>query len=95
MVCSCPPLNSALRLIVDRAHFQPRPRRYSQHLLLAVSIVSDLRLDKPRNTEFWDFSDKSHWSEYDWSTDEMRAFAGAYYLSSRYNSLLVYLRVRD
>ncbi|CAK7225877.1 hypothetical protein SEUCBS140593_006052 [Sporothrix eucalyptigena] len=31
----------------------PRPRRYSQHLHLAASIVSDMRLDRPRNTAVW------------------------------------------
>ncbi|KAK2042759.1 hypothetical protein LZ31DRAFT_543106 [Colletotrichum somersetense] len=39
------------------AHFQPRPKRYSQHLHLAISIVSDLRLDRPKNPRRWNIEE--------------------------------------
>ncbi|KPM43790.1 hypothetical protein AK830_g2768 [Neonectria ditissima] len=32
------------------AHYQPRPKRYTQHLHLATSIVCDLRLDRPSSS---------------------------------------------
>src|SRR6478735_6786367 len=37
----------------SRAHYQAKPKRYIQHLHLATSIISDLRLDKPRRPKLW------------------------------------------
>ncbi|CAK7204826.1 hypothetical protein SEUCBS139899_007588 [Sporothrix eucalyptigena] len=58
------------------AHYQPRPRRYSQHLHLAASIVSDMRLDRPRNTAVWNI-EKVQSSDgeptLEWGVDEVRA----------------------
>lgn len=70
-----------------RAHYQPRPKRYTQHLHLATSIVSDMRLDKPRRPELWDVGGGKDKDEPDWGPPEMRALAGAYYLSSTCVSL--------
>ncbi|UPK95978.1 hypothetical protein LCI18_006913 [Fusarium solani-melongenae] len=64
------------------AHYQPRPKRYTQHLHLATSIISDMRLDKPRRPELWDVGGGKDRDEPDWGPPEMRALAGAYYLSS-------------
>lgn len=69
-----------------RAHYQPRPRRYTQHLHLATSIISDMRLDRSRSKKpkLWSVDGLKDKSMSDWDADEMRALAGAYYLSSRY-----------
>ena len=77
------PLFALLHANVVRAHYQPRPRSYSQHLHLATSIVSDLRLDRPRKLQLWkvDFNDGKHSAE--WGSDELRALIGTYYLASR------------
>ncbi|RMJ16599.1 hypothetical protein CDV36_003718 [Fusarium kuroshium] len=64
------------------AHYQPRPKRYTQHLHLATSIISDMRLDRPRRPELWDVGGGKDRNEPDWGPPEMRALAGAYYLSS-------------
>ncbi|KAF4432454.1 hypothetical protein CFRS1_v013653 [Colletotrichum fructicola] len=78
------------------AHFQPRPKRYTQHLHLAVSIVSDLRLDRPKNVQGWNverserMGTAQHYVE---SLDEQRAFLGTYYLSSCSSIVLQKLRI--
>lgn len=54
-----------------------------QHLHLITSIVSDLRLDKPRKVKLWSAQGGKDSNKPDWGSDEMRALAGAYYLSSR------------
>lgn len=70
-------------LIIHRAQYQPRPKRYSQHLGLAVSIISDLRMDRSKNTKLWGLDSKNEDSVHDWTPDEVRAVAGTYYLASR------------
>ena len=76
------------------AHYQPRPRSYSQHLHLATSIVSDLRLDRPRNPRLWkvhlgpDVETRSS----EWGPDERRALAGVYYLASSSSVVLQKMR---
>lgn len=69
-------------LTTSRAQYQPRPRRYSQHLYLAASIVTDLRMDRPVNPDFWTTTNKpAH--QVQWTPDEIRAICGLYYLASR------------
>ncbi|KAF4982477.1 hypothetical protein FZEAL_1902 [Fusarium zealandicum] len=58
------------------AHFQPSPKRYTQYLHLATSIVSDLRLDRPRRPKLWSVDGGKDRNEPDWGPDEMRALAG-------------------
>lgn len=75
------------------AHYQPRPRSYSQHLHLATSIVADMRLDRPRNPTLW----KVHLADEgqapsEWGPDERRALAGAYYLASSSSVVLQKMR---
>ncbi|KAK4094345.1 hypothetical protein Purlil1_950 [Purpureocillium lilacinum] len=68
-------------------HYQPKPRNYSQYLSLAVSIVTDLRMDRPRNPLLWSVeTDARH--DNDWGPEEVRAVAGAYYLASSSSMLL-------
>lgn len=70
----------------SRAHYQQHTMRYSQHLSLANSIVSDLRLDRSRIASLWRLNRDNDKLSETMSHDEMRALAGAYYLSSWYIS---------
>ncbi|KZL85970.1 zn 2cys6 transcription factor [Colletotrichum incanum] len=75
------------------AHFQPRPKRYSQHLHLAISIVSDLRLDRAKNPRRWNVEGMSTSQDFVESLDEHRTFLGTYYLSSCTSIVLQKLRI--
>ncbi|KAJ4256191.1 hypothetical protein NW762_009269 [Fusarium torreyae] len=70
------------------AHYQPRPKRYTQHLHLVTSIVSDLRLDRPRRPKLWSVEGGKDRNKPDWNANEMRALAGAYYLCSSSSIML-------
>ncbi|EXM19403.1 hypothetical protein FOTG_12652 [Fusarium oxysporum f. sp. vasinfectum 25433] len=70
------------------AHYQAKPKRYIQHLHLATSIISDLRLDKPRKPKLWSAEGGKDKNKPDWGPDEMRALAGTYYLSSSSSIIL-------
>ncbi|TDZ74906.1 hypothetical protein CTRI78_v000322 [Colletotrichum trifolii] len=75
------------------AHFQPRPKRYSQHLHLATSIVSDLRLDRSKKPRRWNVEGETATHEFVESLDETRTFLGTYYLSSCSSIVLQKLRI--
>ncbi|KAM0433902.1 hypothetical protein ACHAPT_003845 [Fusarium lateritium] len=64
------------------AHYQQGSMKYSQHLSLAGSIISDMRLDRPRVASLWALSRETKQSVGSLNRDEMRALAGTYYLSS-------------
>ncbi|KAB5580928.1 hypothetical protein GE09DRAFT_1213369 [Coniochaeta sp. 2T2.1] len=65
------------------AQFHPRPRSYTQQLFLAMSIVADLRLDRPRKQQYWNVDHEHNEAEGDeWLSDELRAMGGTYYLAS-------------
>ncbi|RYP89311.1 hypothetical protein DL770_004463 [Monosporascus sp. CRB-9-2] len=70
------------------SHYHQKPRRYSQYLQLAISIVSDLRLDRKPiaswETHVGACRDPSalRSAPPDWGADEKRALAGCFYLSS-------------
>ncbi|KAK7754760.1 hypothetical protein SLS62_003320 [Diatrype stigma] len=77
------------------SHFHPKPRRYSQFLQLAISIVSDLRLDrKPIGSWENHVGSRLHDPNMqrnappEWGSDEKRALAGCFYLSSTVSKLL-------
>lgn len=70
------------------AQYQPTPKRYSQYLGLAISIVSDLRIDQPMNTKFWGVGSGKDNNGLDWGPDETRALLGTYYLASSLEVLL-------
>jgi hypothetical protein len=73
-----------------RSQYYSRPRRYSQFLQLAISLVVDLRLDRPPLTQSWktgvqfrsEPTDKGAYRRPSWGRDEQRALAGRFYLSS-------------
>lgn len=66
-----------------RAQFQPRPRRYTQYLNLAISIIGDLRIDRSKRTAFWEIDKDPRREVEDWGADEIRALAGTYFLASK------------
>jgi hypothetical protein len=81
-----------------RSHYYGRPRVYSQFLQLAISIIVDLRLNRPPPsgppkvglTINLDAGAKEHYP-ISWSQDERRAVAGCFYLTSRYDPSAGYL----
>ncbi|KAF5670077.1 cercosporin resistance protein [Fusarium heterosporum] len=58
------------------------------HMHLVTSIISDLRLDKPRKLKLWSVEGGKDKNKPDWGSGEMRALAGAYYLSSSSSIIL-------
>ncbi|KAF6830936.1 hypothetical protein CMUS01_07530 [Colletotrichum musicola] len=74
------------------AHFQPRPKRYLQHLHLATSIVSDLRLDRSKRRPLWNVESLDTSRDHVDSLDERRTFLGTYYLASCSSIVLQRLR---
>ncbi|KAM5342328.1 hypothetical protein ACJ41O_013294 [Fusarium nematophilum] len=64
------------------AHYQQGRMKYTQHLALAGSIISDMRLDRPRVASLWALNRETKQSSSALTHDEMRALAGTYYLSS-------------
>ncbi|OBT81570.1 hypothetical protein VE02_09337 [Pseudogymnoascus sp. 03VT05] len=76
-------------------HYYSRPRVYSQFLQLAISIVVDLRLNRPPPTGppkvgltiNLDANAKAHYPT-SWSQDERRAVAGCFYLASSISTML-------
>jgi hypothetical protein len=65
--------------------------KYTQHLSLAASIISDMRLDRPRVASLWALNRETKQGAGEMTHDEMRALAGTYYLSSRYLTLKDFL----
>ncbi|KAF2088723.1 hypothetical protein K490DRAFT_38093 [Saccharata proteae CBS 121410] len=80
------------------SQYHPRPRRYSQYLQLAISIIVDLRLDRPLESRSWKLPTANgsgaeraadgRTKSPAWGRDEQRAVAGCYYLSSTVSLLL-------
>ncbi|KAJ5148027.1 hypothetical protein N7526_001379, partial [Penicillium atrosanguineum] len=74
-------------------HYHSRPRRYSQYLHLAISIITDLQLDRSPKHRFWttrvsfdgDDDDKQSVS---WGREETRAVIGCFYFSSAISQVL-------
>ncbi|KAF4964964.1 hypothetical protein FSARC_7142 [Fusarium sarcochroum] len=64
------------------AHYHQGTMRYTQHLSLAASIISDMRLDRPRIASLWALNRENKHASGEMTHDEMRALAGTYYLSS-------------
>ncbi|KAK2771726.1 hypothetical protein FQN53_004907 [Emmonsiellopsis sp. PD_33] len=89
-------LLQGLMVQVAWCQYQPRPRKYSQFLQLAISIIIDLRLDRQIQQQTWktkmkfDGSDEEN-GPFKWQSrgpDEQRAVVGCFYLSSTIATLL-------
>ncbi|KAJ5167138.1 uncharacterized protein N7482_005919 [Penicillium canariense] len=79
------------------SHYHTKPYRYTPFLQLAVSLIIDLRLDRPPQTKIWQTrlhfgpqcaSDEQTQDRPSWGIDEKRAVIGCYYLSSTIAALL-------
>ncbi|EED15032.1 conserved hypothetical protein [Talaromyces stipitatus ATCC 10500] len=80
------------KLLFVGSHYHTRPNRYTQFLQLAISIIIDLRLDRPPLTKTWktpllfrskyEDTGEEMFTRPSWGLDEQRAVAGCYYLSS-------------
>ncbi|KAJ5091449.1 hypothetical protein NUU61_006319 [Penicillium alfredii] len=90
-------LLQGLLVFLAWSHYHTRPHRYTQFLQLAVSLVIELRLDRPPQTKTWKTKlrfDPKHdlqQNTYDrpsWGSDEQRAVIGCYYLSSTISVLV-------
>lgn len=75
-----------------RSQYHSRPRRYSQYLQLAISVVIDLRLDRNPDIRPWktrlDVRNDAADHKMFLGLDEQRAVAGCYYLSCSISKLL-------
>ncbi|KAI0470959.1 hypothetical protein GGR56DRAFT_123102 [Xylariaceae sp. FL0804] len=79
-------------VFIARSQYHPRPRRYTQYLHLAMSIIADLRLDRDL-VGSWKPADGDTGSllrpgSQERSHEMQRAFAGCFYLSSTIAKLL-------
>ncbi|KAJ5682597.1 hypothetical protein N7462_005762 [Penicillium macrosclerotiorum] len=80
------------------SHYHTKPHRYTQFLQLAISLIIELRLDRPPNTQTWKtkmkfapqdtLDDNLTCSRPSWGSAERRAVVGCYYLSSSIAVLL-------
>ena len=70
-----------------RCQCHSRPRRFSQYLHLALSIITDLQLDRAPEYRFWrtrvNFDSGRQRESISWGQDERRAVIGYFYFSSR------------
>lgn len=82
----------ALLVHLAWSQYHSRPRRYTQYLELAISIVIDLRLDRSPDTRPWkrriDMRIDAADDKNALTLDEQRAVAGCYYLSCSISKLL-------
>jgi hypothetical protein len=78
----------------SRSQYHSRPRRFSQYLHLAISIIVDRRLDRAPGMRFWQtrvgIADNNS-NPACWGQDEQRAVIGCYYFSSRYLTFSSYV----
>ncbi|KAL2825081.1 hypothetical protein BDW59DRAFT_172572 [Aspergillus cavernicola] len=84
-------LLQGLLVFLTWSHYHSRPHRYTQFLQLAISLIIDLRLDRPPQTMMWKtalrFGPQDHLQNQvlnrpSWGSNEQRAVLGCYYLSS-------------
>ncbi|RAK81768.1 Zn(II)2Cys6 transcription factor [Aspergillus fijiensis CBS 313.89] len=71
--------------------YHSRPRRFSQYLHLAISIITDLQLDRAPEDRFWrtrvDFNGELD-REISWGREERRAVIGFFWFSSSISQIL-------
>ncbi|GLA17725.1 hypothetical protein AnigIFM62618_004873 [Aspergillus niger] len=72
--------------------YHSRPRRFSQYLHLAISIITDLQLDRAHEYRLWrtrvNFNPEEHKESVSWGHDERRAVLGIFYFSSSVSQIL-------
>ncbi|KAJ5628484.1 hypothetical protein N7490_010712 [Penicillium lividum] len=72
--------------------YHSRPRRYYQYLSLAISVITDLQLDRPPEHRFWttrvSFDGDDDKDLVSWGRDERRAVIGCFYFSSAISQIL-------
>ncbi|GLB04780.1 hypothetical protein AtubIFM57258_010799 [Aspergillus tubingensis] len=72
--------------------YHSRPRRFSQYLHLAISIITDLQLDRAPEYRLWrtrvNFNPEEHKESVSWGHDERRAVLGIFYFSSSVSQIL-------
>ncbi|OOG00510.1 hypothetical protein ASPCADRAFT_125531 [Aspergillus carbonarius ITEM 5010] len=72
--------------------YHSRPRRFSQYLHLALSIITDLQLDRAPEYRFWrtrvNFDSGRQRESISWGQDERRAVIGYFYFSSSVSQIL-------
>ncbi|KXG52499.1 uncharacterized protein PGRI_087830 [Penicillium griseofulvum] len=84
-------LLQGLLVFLAWSHYHSRPHRYTQFIQLAVSLMIDLRLDRPPQTRSWKTElrfglqynlQNQPFNRPSWGSDEHRAVLGWYYLAS-------------
>ncbi|PWY94489.1 hypothetical protein BO94DRAFT_531461 [Aspergillus sclerotioniger CBS 115572] len=72
--------------------YHSRPRRFSQYLHLAISIITDLQLDRAPEYRFWrtrvNFDSERQGESISWGHDERRAVIGYFYFASSVSQIL-------
>ncbi|KAJ6032634.1 hypothetical protein N7540_003366 [Penicillium herquei] len=72
--------------------YHSRPRRYAQYLHLAISIITDLQLDRSAEHRFWttrvSFDGDDDKATVSWGREEKRAVIGCFYFSSAISQIL-------
>ncbi|KAJ5655360.1 hypothetical protein N7507_007310 [Penicillium longicatenatum] len=75
-----------LLVLIAWCQYHSRPRRYAQYLHLAISIISDLQLDRAPEHRFWttrvSFDGDDDKDTVFWGREEQRAVIGCFYFSS-------------
>ncbi|RAL13912.1 fungal specific transcription factor domain-containing protein [Aspergillus homomorphus CBS 101889] len=72
--------------------YHSRPRRFSQYLHLAISIITDLQLDRAPEYRFWrtrvNFDGEADSNTISWGNEERRAVIGTFWFSSGISQIL-------
>lgn len=69
-------------LTLHRMQYQPRPRKHTQNIFLAMSIIYDMRFHKPRERPTRADEDGLELSTGGLRADEVRALVGLYSVAS-------------
>ncbi|KAJ5814180.1 uncharacterized protein N7503_000930 [Penicillium pulvis] len=82
----------ALLVHIAWCQYHSRPRRYAQYLHLALSIITDLQLDRSPEHRFWttrvSFDGDDDKEIVSWGREEKRAIIGCFYFSSAISQIL-------
>ncbi|KAJ5778799.1 hypothetical protein N7520_002045 [Penicillium odoratum] len=77
---------------ISWCQYHSRPRRYAQYLNLAISVITDLQLDRSPEHRFWttrvSFDGDDDKDTVSWGREEKRAVIGCFYFSSAISQIL-------